>query len=174
MVEWADGARETSLTEQDTDDLAHHGPNEPLGFEIASTEAVEGGFSGFAPEFYPDKFTQLKKRELDRYGSQCGGESVSLKAIKNREFHVEGVILQNEVTTFQRLLDYEPTVDLLSPLTPSGGMECHLKRGELKEQQGWDPHTRQWMFGYSLDLVSTGKDEHATGQNAIVSAIIDD
>lgn len=144
-------------------------PNEQLGFEISPSNS---GWS-FVPEFYPDEFTQMKKKELSRYGGSCGGESVSIKAIKNREFHVSGVILEGEINIFQSLLDLESEVDLISPLTQTGGMECFIKQGELGNQQGWDPHTQQWMFKFNLDLVSTGRDEYNRDENDIVTAILD-
>jgi hypothetical protein len=145
-------------------------PNQQLGFEISPHNTSWS----FTPEYYPDDFTQMKKTELSRYGGNCGGESVSVKAIKNREFHATGVLLEGEINVFQGLLDHQLEVDLLSPLTPSGGMECYVKKGELGGQTGWDPHSRQWMFKYTLDLVSTGRDEHDTDQNAIVSGIVGD
>jgi hypothetical protein len=143
-------------------------PNEQLGFEISPTDASWT----FVPEFYPSDFTQMKKKELSRYGGNCGGESVSIKSIKNREFHVTGMILQGEISIFQSLLDFEGEVDLLSPLTPAGGMECFIKQGELGNQEGYDPHSRQWMFKFTLDLVSTGHDEYDTESNDIVTAIM--
>lgn len=146
------------------------GPNKQLGFELVPQDT----HWNFAPEFYPDDFTQMKKKELNRYASGCSGESVDIKKVKNREFHVAGVILEGEVSVFQSLLDYEGRIDLISPLSRSKGMECYVKKGELGNQKGWDPHTRQWMFEYSLDLVSTGRDEHDTGNNAIISAIATD
>jgi hypothetical protein len=149
-------------------DYINSDPNEQLGFEIAPADTTWS----FVPEFYPSDFTQMKKKELSRYGGKCGGESVSIKSIKNREFHVTGMLLQGEINIFQGLLDYEGEVDLLSPLTPSGGMECYIKQGELGNQQGYDPHTQQWMFEFTLDLVSTGRDEHDTGTNDIVTAIM--
>jgi hypothetical protein len=146
------------------------GPNTQLGFEIVPHTT----HWNFSPEFYPDDFTQMKKKKLNRYTSGCSGESVDIKKIKNREFHAAGVILEGEIPVFQSLLDYEQKVDLISPLSRSKGMECYVKQGELGNQKGWDPHTRQWMFEYSLDLVSTGRDEHDTGNNAIISAIAGD
>lgn len=142
-------------------------PNKQLGFELSP---IDTSWS-FAPEFYPDDFTQMKKKKLNRYGGNCAGESVSIKTIKNREFHITGVLLEGELSLFQGLLDYDNKVDLLSPLTPSGGMECYIKQGELGNQKGWDPHTRQWMFKFTLDLVSTGRDEYNNGRNDIVTAI---
>jgi hypothetical protein len=145
-------------------------PNKQLGFEISPDDKDWD----FIPEFYPEDFTQMKKKELTRYGGGCSGETVSIKSVKNREFHVEGVLLQGEVNLFQGLLDLEGKVDLLSPITPNGGMECFIKQGELGNQTGWDPQTRQWMFKFNLDLVSTGRDEYDSGKNAIVTAIMQD
>lgn len=162
--------REEQNAPQEKIDSTSANPNEQLGFEISPSEANWS----FVPEFYPDDFTQMKKRELNRYPSgSCNGESVSLKAVKNREYNATGVILQGEVNVFQALLDYNGTVDLLSPLCPKGGAECHIKQGELGKQKGWDPHTRQWYFEYSIDLVSTARDETSNGDNAIVTAIVD-
>jgi len=145
-------------------------PNTQLGFEVSPHEVPWT----FAPEFYPDRFNQKKSKELDRYADGCAGEEVSIKAIKNREFHATGVLLEGEIPVYQKLLDFDGKVDILSPLTPSGGMECIIKDGELGEQKGWDPHTRQWMFKWTLDLVSTGRDEYQRGRNAIVTAIMQD
>jgi hypothetical protein len=145
-------------------------PSERLGFEV-NPDRKEWSF---VPEFYPGNFTQTKKKELHRYGGSCGTESVSIKTVKNREYHVSGVILREEVPTVQQLLDIEAPVDILSPITPNGGMECFIKSGEIGNKQGWDPHSQQWMFKYTLDLVSTGRDESESTENAIVTAITDD
>lgn len=146
-------------------------PNKQLGFEISPTDE----YWSFIPEFYPEDFSQMKKKELNRYASGgCGGESVEIKSIKNREFNATGVLLQGEINVFQGLLDHEGVVDLLSPITTGGGAECYIKQGEIGKQKGWDPHTQQWMFEYTIDLVSTGRDEHDTGDNAIVTAILND
>ena len=143
-------------------------PNEKLGFEINPTNKDWS----FVPEFYPSDFTQMKKREFNRYGGNCGSESVSIKTIKNREFHVEGQILSGELWHFQSLVDVNGKVDLLSPLTPSGGMECYVKSGELGNFVGWDPLQNQRKFKYTLDLVSTGRDEGDSERNGIVSGIV--
>lgn len=143
-------------------------PAERIGFEIEPQSAVWS----FAPTYYPDSFVQNKDREVERDGKQCGGESVTIKNVKNREFHVKGALLAWEIPVFQRLLEHDGTVDLISPLTPSGGMECKIKDTELGDLDGYDPIERAWRFEYSIDLVSTGRDEHDDGHNDIVSAII--
>lgn len=161
-------------------------PNKPLGFEIilngngtnfvtpflnqASLQEPELDLNTFAPEFYPDSLTVMKKKKLNRYGNGCEGESVSIKAVKNREFHVSGVMLRSEIPDFHSLADHRDTVDLITPKAPNGGAECHVKKTELGKQAGWDPINEERQFEYSIDLVSTGRDEDGDGVNAIVDA----
>lgn len=145
-------------------------PTAKLGFEIAPTG--ENAFWSFTPTYYPDRLVQNKPRKLNRDGRQCGGENVSIKKIQNREFHVKGILLASELWEFQQLLDYEGAVDLFSPLCPDGGMRCQIKNPELGKKVGWDPLETEFQFSYSVDLVSTGRDEYDTGTNAIVSEII--
>jgi hypothetical protein len=144
-------------------------PNQQLGFEINP----QGLHYSFIPEFYPSDFTQGKEKKLNRYGGgSCGGgESVSIKTIKNRDIHVSGLLLQGEINVFNALLDLEGKVEVLSPLIPNGGVECIIKSGELGNESGYDPQTRERMFEYTLDLVSTGRDEQGSSNNAIVTAL---
>ena len=152
-------------------DLDPEETGKELGFEITpSTE-----FWTFVPTFYPEDFTQSKKQKLKRYGAgRCGGESVSVETVKNREFHVSGLVLQSEVNLIQALLDYHDKVDLISPLVPYGGMECYIKKGEVGNKQGWEAEREEYLFDYNLDLVSTGNDEHGGDENGIVTEILRD
>lgn len=147
-------------------------PHGELGIEIVPAGESNTTWT-FAPEFYPDDFAQPKERELNRNGKACHGEDVSLKNIKNREFHIAGVILASEIPVFQRLMDHSEVVDLISPITPKGGMECQIKDTELGNLEGWDPITQQWRFEYTVDLVSTGEDEYDNDENAVVTAIVE-
>lgn len=140
----------------------------PLGFEI---DPVDKKWS-FVPEFYPEDFTDMKNRDLERHGSGCEAESVSIKAVKNKEIHVSGKILRGELPLFRSLQDLNEPADVISPLFEDGGLECYVKRAERGNEQGWDPHRRQRIFSYDMDLVSTGKDERDSQFNAIVSDII--
>jgi hypothetical protein len=143
-------------------------PNKPLPFEI---DPHETSWS-FDPEHYPSDFTQMKKKELRRFGGNCNGESVSIKKIKNREFNISGLVLRGELNLFHAISDMEERVDLISPLLPNdSGMECYVKQGELGNEEGWDPNNRQRAFNYTLDLVSTGRDEYDTDTNPIVSEL---
>lgn len=143
-------------------------PHKQIGFELSPRDEIWS----FTPEYYPDAFRQTKGRELDRNPRQCFGETISVKEVKNREFHIGGVLLAGEVKIFQSLLDYSAEIDLLSPLTPSGGAECYIDKGELGDIEGYDPMFRQWRFEYTLDLVSSGRDEYGTGNNAIITEIL--
>jgi hypothetical protein len=142
-------------------------PNEQPAFEVNPRDA----YWTFAPVYYPERLTQAKPRELNRSGSQCGGENVRTDKIKNREFHITGKLLDGELNTFHELMEYEGVFDVITPTTPDGGMECKLKKPELGEQTGWDPKFRQWKFNYTLDFVSTGRDEYDDDENQILNAI---
>ena len=143
-------------------------PHEDIGFELD----IHNEWWSFTPIYYPGTFRIGKNRELNRDARQCGGENISVKTIKNREAHVKGKILATEVPVFNKVMDYEGTLDLISPKTPAGGLECKIHKAELGELAGWDPIEKEWRFEYSLDLISTGRDEHTEGDNGIVSALI--
>lgn len=143
-------------------------PNEPLGFEI---NPLEESWT-FVPEFYPEEFTDMKKRDLDRHGSGCETQSVSVKETKNKEVVISGKVLRGELPVLRALQDVDKPVDVISPLFEDGGLECYVKRAERGNQQGWDPFRKQRYFQYNIDLVSTGKDEGSGGRNEIVSSIL--
>jgi hypothetical protein len=106
---------------------------------------------------------------------QCAGEDVTIETIKNRDVHVSGVVLAPEIDIFQTLTDYGKPIDLYTPLLPYGGMECIIKNTEIDANpDGFDAYFREWRFSYTIDLVSTGYDEYDTGDNEIVSAIIEE
>jgi hypothetical protein len=163
-------------------------PDSPMqrpGFEIRAKDDSrvwldEGGYDAeyyaqpvFIPDYYPDRFRQTKDKKLERDGKQCEGEEITIDKIKNREFHVNGVMLEYEVGNFNQLCDFSGSVELICSMVPRGAMECVIKSSEVGENQGYDPHAEQWMFEYSLDLVSTGDDEYQEdGRNHIVSEVI--
>lgn len=158
-------------------------PNDPteqlpfgIEWEVEATRPRRGHTSytrEFAPRYYPERFPQTKEKDLSRHGQQCGGEDISIKAVKNMEFHISGVVLADEVPDAKRLQDHEGVCDLYSPLSPTGGTECYLTKVEVDATPtGFDAVHRMWTFEYSMDLVSTGKDEYDRGTNGIVSAIL--
>jgi len=146
-------------------------PNKPLPFGM---QPREDNWE-FFPEYFPDRLPQTKDKKLKRESVQCAGEDVTIETAKNREVHVSGVVLASEIDIFQTLTDYDKPIDLYTPLLPYGGMECIIKNTEIDANpDGFDAYFRQWRFSYTIDLVSTGYDEYDTGDNEIVSAIIDE
>lgn len=149
-------------------------PEESLPFEVQRLSSAGSPLNPtFAPTYYPDRFPQTKEKELNRNGQQCGGEDVTIKAMKNTEFHVSGIVLASEVPTLKRLQNHYGTVNLYSPLSPTGGVESFITNIELDATpEGYDGVFREWRFAYTMDLVSTGEDEYGRGPNAIVTAIL--
>ncbi|WP_144797689.1 hypothetical protein [Halorubrum depositum] len=168
------------------EDPISEGPNETITFRVValgepdidddddSGEAQRPALFEFAPLFYPDRFTQSFDKELRREGQQCRGEDVSIKNLKNSEFHATGVVLEENLRRIQALAEHDGVVDMFTPVSPNGGMECYIKGGDVGEIEGWNPVEKQWMFNYTLDFVSTGLDEFGNDtENDIVSEIIE-
>lgn len=143
-------------------------PHEEIPFELD----IHDEWWSFTPMYYPETIRIGKNREVERDGRQCGGENVSIKEIKNREVHIKGKVLATEIPVFNKVMDHEGLLDFISPKTPDGGLECQIHKTELGELGGWDPIEKEWRFEFSIDLISTGRDEHQKGQNDIVSAVI--
>lgn len=148
-------------------DSSSTSPNEQIPF------AIESDTYRFAPEYYPKRFTEISKNEVDRSTKQCGGEDVYVKNTKNAEYHANGIVLQGNIAILRKLLDSEEPVDLITPIAENGGVECVLKKGEVGEIVGWDNFEGEWQFNYSVDLVATGTDSDSDTDNQIVSELID-
>ena len=165
------------------EDPISEGPNETITFRVVALgnpenddgdEVNRPALFEFAPMFYPDRFVQNFDKELRREGQQCRGEDVSIKKMKNSEFHATGVILEENLRRVQALAEHDGVVDMFTPISPHGGMECYVKGGDVGELEGWNPVAKQWMFSYTLDFVSTGLDEFGNDtDNDIVSKLIE-
>ncbi|UBF19097.1 hypothetical protein HRTV-14_gp24 [Halorubrum phage HRTV-14] len=177
------GASDTYIEE----DPIGAGPNEGIQFKVIalgqptvdesnsdSSEQNKPALFEFNPLFFPDRFNQKFDKELRREGQQCRGEDVSIKNLKNSEFHATGVVLEENLRVVQKLAEHDGVVDMITPISPNGGMECYIKGGDVGEVEGWNPVARQWMFTYTLDFVSTGLDEFGNDtENDLVSSILD-
>jgi hypothetical protein len=154
------------------------GPNDTIKFKVIALDNKSSGTSEqntalfeFAPKFYPDRFNQKFKKDLRREGQQCKGEDVSIKKNENSQFHATGVLLEENLRLFQTLSNHQGVVDLMTPISPDGGMECYIESADVGEIEGWNPSERQWMFKYTMDLVSTGLDEFGNNsENDIVTS----
>lgn len=149
------------------------GPNTQLGFEIIPISNDGEQFEWtFAPFYYPSSFTNMKEKKLDRHNATCNGETVSIENIKNREWHVTGMILWRELDAFKKLQNHGGKVDIISPLAEDGGDECIIKGAELGNFKGYDAHLNMRQFEYTIDLVSTNEDRGS--ENQIVTEIIEE
>lgn len=110
----------------------------------------------FAPYYVPRRFSWGKERNLDREENFCGNEDVSDLGAKNRDVHISGLIRQSEIQAFNNLLDLTEPVNLVSP---GWSGEVRVGDGEFEGPQSTDPATKQYLFQFTLNLVSTGKDE---------------
>jgi hypothetical protein len=169
----------------DSTALADAGPNDQLVFSVVAKNEFgedvlleydrlrDNTYLEFAPEFYPDRFNKVMEKELNRDGQQCNGEDISIKTFKNSDIHANGVCLARNVSIIEELHKHEGKVDLYTPISPNGGLEAYVKKAEVGEIDGWNPHKQEWMFQYTLDFVSTGFDEYGTdGTNDVVSSML--
>ncbi len=162
-------------------ELEDAGPNDQLVFSVvAKDEDGNRAFSDgddyylrFSPEFYPDRFNKVMEKELNRDGNQCQGEDVSIKNLKNSDIHATGVCFARQVPVLEEMHAHEGKVDLYTPISPNGGLEAYVKKIEIGEINGWNPHEGEWMFDYTLDFVSTGRDEYGTdGRNDVITSML--
>ncbi|QSG06407.1 hypothetical protein HSR121_2075 [Halapricum desulfuricans] len=70
--------------------------------------------------------------------------------------HVSGFILDREMQAFQDTLDSGEPFDLI---TNAWEGQVTLENGDWEGPVGWDAKTKQLLYKYSFDLVSTGLDE---------------
>lgn len=137
-------------------DLTSGGDNSDSTSSTAQAPFLLSGDTVFGPHYAPKRLSVSKERELNRQENFCGGEDVTDLGSKNRDIHVSGVLREDELVAFESLLDSKSVLDLT---THGWGGEVRVKSGEYEGPIGKDSQTRGYLFGYSLDLVSTGRDE---------------
>lgn len=123
---------------------------------IEANFEIYGNGVYFAPFFYPRDVVVGKEQKLSRDGSPCGGEDVENIGSKNREIHIVGIIRESERGALNTILDQQDEVNLI---TMSWSGEVRIESGEFRGPVGYDPHTNEWHWEYTLDLVSTGANE---------------
>ena len=127
----------------------------PAGSGTQDMFAIYGN-ADFAPYYVPRRFSFSKERNLDRTENFCGNEDVSDLGAKNREMHVSGLIRETELPAFNNLLDTSDPVEMVSP---GWSGEVRVMDGEFEGPRSTDPATKQYLYQYSINLVSTGRDE---------------
>jgi len=122
------------------------------------------GETSFGPFYPPDRIQIEKERDLKRESSMCGGEDVTDNGSKNREIHVSGVIRKSEVSAFNNLIDEDEALDLI---TVGFQGEVHVRKGDFEGPTTWDPEHKEWMYKYTVDFVSTGRDDEDKAQTIV-------
>lgn len=134
-----------------------YNPNADIEFEL-------NGSVKFIPRYYPDRVIQDKNRELSREKGICLGEYVNDTGGKNREFRVDGQLITPELGTFHEMIDSGKKMDLICMQWEG---EVLIKNSQLKGPKGIDVETRHWIYDYTLQLVSSGRDERDSGGSGI-------
>ena len=124
--------------------------DESLAFSLVGKDMY------FGPAYVPERIQLNKERNLVRHANFCGLEDVFEIHGHNREIHVSGWLRQDELSAFERVLDHNQVADLI---TPGWSGRVRVVKGEHEGPEAWDPRANQWLWKYSLDLVSTGEDE---------------
>ncbi|MFC7191848.1 hypothetical protein ACFQL7_20835 [Halocatena marina] len=133
---------------------------------ISHGPGISGGGSGntflisgpatFGPFYTPKRISVEKERNLDKSDNFCGSQDITDTGSKNRVLHVAGRLRQSELSAFHAVLDSNKPFNILSPVW-SG--EIRIENGDVEGPTAIDPIDGQFLFEYSLDVVSTGVDE---------------
>lgn len=132
-------------------------PTASIGFGIY----YDGG-PDFQPLYYPSNFRITTEKELNRTAADCEGQRVTIDELKNSELHVKGKVHTSDMEALDALAHTTETVEVVTPIIVGGGMEAYVKSAERGDITGYDayPTAKEWMFEYTIDLVSTGRDEY--------------
>ncbi len=122
----------------------------------ASQFGIYGNGVDFAPFFLPDRFQVTKERNLVQHANFCGLEDVFEVHGHNREIHIAGKLRHSELEKFDRVIDHNQTAKLD---TPAWSGEIRVRKGEYEGPVSWEPQTQQYLWEFSLDLISTGLSE---------------
>ena len=134
---------------------------------IHETFLLSGSGIYFAPFFAPTRISNQKERNLNREKNFCGGEDVTDLGAKNRDIHVSGVIRQSEIASFDIIVEESGVLDLV---TDGWSGEVRVAGGEWEGPVALDPQSREKLYKYSFDFVSTGFNEGGeTYENGIIS-----
>lgn len=122
-------------------------------FLLESTESNKS----FAPPLYPEQLRVRKQRNLDRQENFCDGEDISDSGSKNREIHISGRVRgPGMLALLNNAADADEVFDLV---TDAWVGEVRIKEVEYEIMQGYDPRTGEQYWQYTIDVVSTGRDE---------------
>lgn len=133
---------------------------EEIGFGIYS---VEGNDIRFQPLYFPERCTITTDKKLNKTKNGCEGQEVRIKTLKNSKVHITGLCLASEISSLRKIAETTEPIDVISETFDYGGLEVYAKKVERGDRQGWDAYAQEHIFNYTMDLVSTGKDEYEAG-----------
>lgn len=124
-------------------------------------------FIYFGPKYFPDRIQVKRERNLNRKQNFCKGEDVTDNGAKNRDIHIKGRLVGDELEEFDELLEHDDELEMTSA-TWSG--EVRLAQGEYEGPTGMDGESGDLIWEYRLDLVSTGAEyRDSSSGNGIIS-----
>lgn len=130
-------------------------PTATIEFGIYSEEVDD-----FLPRYYPERFNVTTAKELERTAADCAGQRVSIDELKNSELHVTGKLLAKNLNSLDEIAHTTEPVEVISPVFVTGGIEALVKSVERGEIARYDNFAGDWLIEYTIDLVSTGRDEY--------------
>lgn len=107
----------------------------------------------FAPTYYPERVSVSKERRLQRTPGLCADQNVNDIGAKNREFHVNGFVLEGEKETLEDVIDSGRPFTLSS--MPKSARVL-MESTEIEGPVGIDTKHNEWIYEYTLDAVATG------------------
>ena len=122
----------------------------------------------FAPFFSPTRISNKKERNLNREKNFCGGEDVTDLGSSNRDIHISGVIRQSEIASFDDIVEENGVLDIV---TDGWSGEVRVAGGDWEGPISFDPQSKERLYKYSFDFVSTGFNE---GEESYDDGIISD
>lgn len=148
-------------------------PIPPPGFfdDDPRTESPEPGFEilgdfQFSPTYLPKTIRVTKERNLNRKESFCKGEDVTDTGAKNRDIHVAGKLVGGEKDRLNILADSDEVYTLSCPAWTG---DVRVSKAEYEGPVAHDSKTGKFVYEFSMDLVSTGRDEGALDNGIIES-----
>lgn len=118
----------------------------------------------FVPRYSPE-VRVTKARNLQSQQDLCEGEYMYDLGGKNREIHVTGYVHVRDFPTFNGMLEAGEPMEMVSEKWTG---EVLVKRGRLEGAYMWDGYEDDWLSNFSLDLVSTGRDERGETNYGII------
>lgn len=119
-----------------------------------SQGAIDFEMGPFTPAYYPEEVRVTRKRRVKAEDAPCDGEYIADHGGKNRQVHVKGVLLMDNVYSFNSMTDMGAPMAFVSEQWAG---EVLLTRSEMSGLRGYDPEMSSWWLSFTIDAKSTGR-----------------